>query len=247
MSKKPVLQIDLGEIDPYFERFAIAHGWDVVEALGVVFDLFVKSEIQLPTGQGRKRKVRYVPIKTAEDKALVDAVAGDQKLRPGRAIRLAALKYMMTSMSDDASSKTVGRWYVPGGFSPDIANLDNSSVRLELSPTKSEMDALTVKSEEGGYRSVQDLIIWVMRSFFTNAPVLDPKTVAEMGKTNLSLVRIGTNLNQLAKVLNNGGMLGGDDAGKLMQTLALVDQHTKEVAAALVLARSRWVLINAAY
>ncbi len=133
-------------------------------------------------------------------------------------------------------------WPAPGGFSPVRGMREATTERIELKATKSELDALTHKANEGGYRTAQELVIDVIRAFLSLAPVVDPEAAAAIGRTNLSLIRIGANLNQMAKVLNGWGDLSAAEAQAFKETALAIELHTREIAGLLGVARGRWLL-----
>lgn len=243
MPKKSIFRIDLGELDPHFERYAARQGLDVAKALALLLSLFLKGEISVTKPNASGRKVRAIGIASDAERAKAQALAASENLSLGRAIRLLALDQMVAT-GGSGSAGVRPKEPESGGYLAVVGSVDNSHVRIELRPTLSELEALTAKAEAGGFRTVQDLCIAVLRAFLTHSPVIDPDTVAALGRSNLSLVRIGTNLNQMSRVLNGGGMLSADALQKFTESMVAIEAHTREIATALSLARGRWSLVT---
>ena len=243
MPKKSIFRIDLGELDPHFERYAAGQGMEVARALALLFSLFVRGQLSVTKGGGEGRKFRSISLESAAEKARAQEMAASQNLSLGRAIRLLALDQMLEHGTCDGAKPLRGS-PTPGGFLTVVGSVDNSRVRIELRPTRSMLDALTEKASEEGYGTVQELVIAVLRSFLTHSPVIDPDTAAAMGRANLSLVRIGTNLNQMTRVLNGGGILSASDLSNFIETMTAIEAHTREIATALSMARGRWSLLR---
>jgi hypothetical protein len=243
MSKKSIFRIDLGELDPHFERFAAGQGLDVAKALALLLSLFLKGEISVTKPGATGRKLRAIGISSEAERAQANALAAAENLSLGRAIRLLALDQMVAA-SGGRGGGVQSKEPSAGGYVAVVGSVDNSHVRIELRPTLSELEALTAKAEAGGFRTVQDLFVSVLRAFLTHSPVIDPGTVAALGRSNLSLVRIGTNLNQIARVLNGGGMLSACDLEKFTESMTAIEAHTREIALALSMARGRWSLVT---
>jgi Bacterial mobilisation protein (MobC) len=241
MSKKSFFRIDLGELDPHFERYAARHGLDVGHALSHLLTLFLKGDIHVPKLSSSGRKVRVIGLASDSEKTHAQALAAACNLSLGRAIRLLALEEMFAA-SDDRRGQIQSKVSAPGGYVAVVGAVDNSHARLELRPTSSELGALTTRAKAGGFGTVQDMVLAVLRAFLTRSPVIEPDTVAALGRTNLSLVRIGTNLNQMARALNGGGVLGAAELKQFSESIAAIEAHTHDIAAALSNARGRWCL-----
>lgn len=243
MPMKSIFRIDLGELDPHFERYAAGQGMDVAKALALLLTLFLRGQISVKRVEGQGRKFRSISLESNAHKEEAQAFAASHHLSLGRAIRLLALDQMMSRGAQTEGALT-NKNPEAGGFSTVVGSVDNSRVRIELRPTRSELDALTEKAKAEGYGTVQDLVAAVLRSFLINSPVLGPNTAAALGRANLSLVRIGTNLNQMARVLNGGGILDAADVQKFTETMAVIEEHTREIAGSLSAARGRWSVVK---
>jgi hypothetical protein len=205
--------------------------------------LYLKGEITVTRPHAGGRKLRSITFTSSDQRVRAHALAAEQNLSLGRAIRLLALDQLIAegASKDGGATGPVPR---SGGYVSVVGSVDNSRTRIEARLSKTELQALTEKAEAGGFDSVQDLIVAVLRSFLTRSPVLDPTTVAAMGQANLSLVRIGTNLNQMAKVLNSGGVLSVADRQKFTEAMSTIEAHTRDIAQTLSQARGRWELVE---
>lgn len=244
MPQKTTFRIDLGELDHYFEAYAGAQGLTVSQALRVLIERLISEAPVGLKASGSKRKFRALSLDSSQHQA-AQALAQEHQLTLGRTVRLLALSKLMNGAATPAGSP-VKPLPSLGGFLPIAGAPESTAERIEFKATRSEVQALTLKANHGGYRSVQELVIAVVRAFLTRAPVVEPDTVAAIGRTNLSLLRIGATLNQMARSLNAGGAMSPEDSQALRETTQLIEAHTREIADALSMARGRWVLVEKA-
>ena len=122
--------------------------------------------------------------------------------------------------------------------------------RLRLRLKASELEAVTRLAEQRRV-SPQRLVTQLLRAFLLKSAVFSEQETVDMGAVNLSLMRIGNNLNQIAKQLNaqavstsrpGEGAYSEFEATHLeiRQCLAQLDCHVKTCANALALSRERW-------
>lgn len=122
--------------------------------------------------------------------------------------------------------------------------------RLRLRLKASELEAVTRLAEQRRV-SPQRLVTQLLRAFLLKSAVFSEQETVDMGAVNLSLMRIGNNLNQIAKQLNaqaastsrpGEGAYSEFEATHLeiRQCLAQLDSHVKTCANALALSRERW-------
>jgi len=123
-----------------------------------------------------------------------------------------------------------------------------SRMRLRLKP--SEVEAVSRLAEQRRV-SPQRLATQILRAFLLKTAVYTQQETVEMGAVNLSLMRIGTNLNQIAKQLNAhaaGQSRSSDGAHadfeslnrEVRQCLVQIDGHVKSCAHELAMSRERW-------
>ena len=241
MAKRPSFRIDLGEIDPYFERCARVQELAVSKALTNLLNQFLRGEIEPLAPPRGVRKLRSISMESHSIKEAAEARAASLSLSLGRALRLLALAEVAKSATPGSGGGLVPS-VSPGGYFAAVGTTDKGQLRVELRPTATEFEALKDKAKAAGHATVQDLMVAVLRAFLTQSPVLTPEVIASLEQANLSLVRIGANLNQLAKWANSGSMANSIDVSALEETMRALKQHTQEISAALNEARGRWVL-----
>ena len=121
-------------------------------------------------------------------------------------------------------------------------------IRLRLKP--SEIQAITQMAEKR-HVSTQRLAMQILRAFVLKAAAFSHQEIVDMGAVNLSLMRIGTNLNQIAKQLNAHAISQPRPGEKscaefealnleIRQCMAQLDDHVRASAHALSLSRERW-------
>ncbi len=131
-----------------------------------------------------------------------------------------------------------------------VQELEDESSRMRLRLKPSELEAVSQLAEQRRV-SPQRLTMQVLRAFLLKTAAFSHQEVVDMGAVNLSLMRIGTNLNQIAKQLNAhaaGQSRPGDSAyadfealnQEIRQCVAKLDSHVKSCAHALALSRERW-------
>jgi len=114
-------------------------------------------------------------------------------------------------------------------------NSEEDKLPIKLRMTKSEMEAIRKLAAVRG-QTRQALIVSAVREFLLNKSQIDPKEYRLISDSTLSLNRIGVNLNQIARVLNeqnkSGQLNPSDIAGipaVLKQLNQKIDLHIKEI------------------
>ena len=131
-----------------------------------------------------------------------------------------------------------------------VQELEDESSRMRLRLKTSELEAVSQLAKQRRV-SPQRLVTQVLRAFLLKTAAFSHQEIVDMGAVNLSLMRIGTNLNQIAKQLNAHAASQsrpGDSAysdfevlnQEIRQCVATLDSHVKSCAHALALSRERW-------
>ena len=239
MPIKPSLRIDLGELDPYFERLASAEGRSVEDVLREDLTRFVAGPPALPKNRV-KRTRRFITFASAEEKQRASQRAKDADQPLSAAVRGVAIDRLFGQVRGGGPSMGVA---LVGGGTGTVAGLGESPTeRLELRLNPSELASLEEKARIGGYRSTQALVIAVTRAFLLNAPVLDPGVVAALGQQNLELVHISNSVRQLVRDLEARKRLGLMETFDVVDMLRRLDAHIEVVGKALALAQGRWAI-----
>ena len=112
---------------------------------------------------------------------------------------------------------------------------EESKVSITLRMTKSEVEAVQKLADVRG-QTRQALIVCAVRELLLNKTQIDPKQYQLISDSTLSLNRIGVNLNQIARVLNEqnkSGELNPSDIAAIPAVLKQLDQkiglHIKEI------------------
>lgn len=131
-----------------------------------------------------------------------------------------------------------------------VQELEDESSRIRLRLKPSELKAVSQLAAKRRVSS-QRLVTQVLRAFLLKTAAFSHQEIVDMGAVNLSLMRIGTNLNQIAKQLNAHAASQsrpGDSAyadfevlnQEIRQCVAMLDSHVKSCAHELALSRERW-------
>jgi predicted DNA binding CopG/RHH family protein len=118
---------------------------------------------------------------------------------------------------------------------------DRKRHRIGLRISNSELDQLRHLAQQRG-TSVQRLIVQIIRAFLLNTNAFSPQESAALGAINLSLMRIGGNLNQIAKRLNaykeqSSNVIALNDIATCVQQ---INNHVRDCSRSLQLSRERW-------
>jgi hypothetical protein len=241
MPPKPTLRVDLGELDPYFERQAASKGKPVNSALGDALQQLLAGSVPIPK-QTDKRNRRTVTFQSKEEQAQARALAQalDQPL--STALRAVAIDQLFAQVGGNASTHDGDSGIPSGGKVTALGLGESATERLELRLTPSELAALQEKTLAGRYRSAQAMVVAVIRAFLLNAPVLDPAVVAALGQHNLELVHVSNSVRQLVRDLESRKRLGLLESFDVVEMLQRLDAHIEVVSNALALAQGRWAL-----
>ena len=149
-----------------------------------------------------------------------------------------------TQMSAGETDRTPS----PGQVVMGMQETEPSRLRIRLRP--SELESLT-KLAEKRHLSTQRLVTQILRAFLLKTTVFTQQESVDLGAINLSLMRIGTNLNQIARQLNAGvasqGHLPEAETTQyqalqleIRRCVSQLDEQVRTCAHALQLSRERW-------
>jgi hypothetical protein len=112
-------------------------------------------------------------------------------------------------------------------------------VRREIRLTQSEEAGLRTCAAREGF-SASRWIVALIRARLNKAPQLGQRELELLAMSNLQLLAIGRNLNQLARAANSG--IAIDDSGRDMvgELRKAISQHTERVAGVITENVSRW-------
>lgn len=115
---------------------------------------------------------------------------------------------------------------------------DYTRVRLELRLTHSELQAVRVIAGEAG-ASANQWIANLVRSYITRKPQLGMQELSAIVQSNVRLLAVGRNLNQIARALNRGEI----STHHALVPSGLADEiaaHVKDVSAVIRANLERW-------
>jgi hypothetical protein len=239
MRPKRTLSIDLGELDPYFESYAAAKGQTVSEALEEVLTRFLACKGG-PKPSPKKRVFRDVRFASDAQRQEAREQAQAMNLQLGTALRQVVLEQLVVPIGESKGAPTAIAEVSNGTVLTAVGVAEPSNTRIGLRLTASEMDVLTSKAKASRYRSVQTMLVAIIRSFLLKAPLVDPLAVTGLGRDNLELVRISNHIRQLVRDVDGGKRLGLLDAAEVIAILQRIDAHTTRVSQLLADAQKRW-------
>jgi predicted DNA binding CopG/RHH family protein len=122
-----------------------------------------------------------------------------------------------------------------------IGVTDHKRHRVGLRVSDSELTQLQHLAQGRG-TSVQRLIVQIIRAFLLNTHAFSSQESAELGAINLSLMRIGSNLNQIAKRFNANKEtpLDGITLNDIATCVQQINVHVQDCSKSLQLSRERW-------
>jgi hypothetical protein len=157
------------------------------------------------------------------------AYCENEGLKPGATIREAMIRELVK-----AEAIPGGRTYqqVEDGMAP------GSMKRFEILLSDSEKQAIKERSESEGC-SQRRWILDSIRARLTHEPQFQMKEIEILGESNYQLLSIGRNLNQVARVMNEGykDSITIDAIQKLRK---IIDVHTEKVSMAIRASVERW-------
>lgn len=118
---------------------------------------------------------------------------------------------------------------------------DHKRHRVGLRVSDSELTQLQHLAQQRD-TSVQRLIVQIIRAFLLKTNAFSSQESAELGAINLSLMRIGSNLNQIAKRLNANKEVPVDDItlNDIATCVQKINAHVQDCSKSLQLSRERW-------
>lgn len=117
---------------------------------------------------------------------------------------------------------------------------EKATVRKKIGLTPSEAERIEAIAAEFGFSSTK-WIVALIRSKLTGTPQFGQQELELLGRSNLHLLSIGRNLNQLAKALNTSPEERHLYRVELIERLqASIKEHTRKVAAAMLENIERW-------
>lgn len=113
-------------------------------------------------------------------------------------------------------------------------------IRKEISLTPKEAAHIAAAAFKEGKSDAQ-WIVALVQIHMGLQPQLSTDEVAVLARSNLSLLAIGRNLNQLARMLNTGSAVGANELVSVLQALRLqLTSHIDGVAAMVSSNLARW-------
>jgi hypothetical protein len=120
------------------------------------------------------------------------------------------------------------------------ANEDGDKVRKEVRLTKSELLRANALAQRAGF-SLNRWIVALINARLNATPQLGQQELEGLARSNLHLLAIGRNLNQLARAANQGVPIQGHVRDDVIDAVrATVSQHTAQVAQVLSANVARW-------
>jgi hypothetical protein len=126
-------------------------------------------------------------------------------------------------------------------FDAHVGVTDHKRHRVGLRVSDSELTQLQHLAQQRD-TSVQRLIVQIIRAFLLKTNAFSPQEGAELGAINLSLLRIGSNLNQIAKRLNASKETPVDviTLKDIATCVQQINGHVQDCSKSLQLSRERW-------
>jgi hypothetical protein len=120
------------------------------------------------------------------------------------------------------------------------AEREQKRVRREVRLTKDELRRANTLAQRAGF-SLNRWIVALINARLDATPQLGQHELEGLARSNLHLLAIGRNLNQLARAASQGVPIGGHARGDVLDAVrAAVTQHTGLVARVMAANVSRW-------
>lgn len=121
---------------------------------------------------------------------------------------------------------------------PPVAEGDGDKCRLELRLLSEDYRYLQQAAIQQ-HMSANAVVISILRHHIDRQPVLSQAEVDALYQSNYQLLRIGRNLNQIARQLN-AMEAAGITTAEIRQLAEVIDQHTEQVGRLLLANRARF-------
>jgi hypothetical protein len=120
------------------------------------------------------------------------------------------------------------------------ASEKGNKVRREVRLTLSELQSANALAQRAGF-SLNRWIVALINARLESTPQLGQQELEGLARSNLQLLAIGRNLNQLARAANQGVPIQGHAPGDVIDAVrTAVSQHTAQVAQVLAANVARW-------
>jgi hypothetical protein len=243
------LHIDLGESHDGFIGWCSQRG----TTPAAVVKGFVREALagEVPPGQLTRAKARPVRrkdihITLGPQRKAFDAWCAGNGLRPGTAVRRYIEALVSAGGHSSPMAPTTPMALPALQLSEQLGEVDLVRVRVEIKLLQSEYDALRALALERGDKSPQTMIRAVLRAFLTQSPNFSGEEVAALGASNLQLLKLANNVNQIARHLNDkpggAGQVSEAVTGDMAAAVVAIREHVALAAGMLGKSRERWVL-----
>jgi len=141
-----------------------------------------------------------------------------------------------------AFKQVVAKLTADGGQAPATEAVAAPTGKLRKQVTLRQEEAVFVATEARriGLRESQ-WIVALVRAQLTAQPQLGQVELAALGQSNLALLAIGRNLNQIARACNSGSIPTDQELTCVLEAMqARLQQHVQQVAAVMAANLARW-------
>jgi hypothetical protein len=122
---------------------------------------------------------------------------------------------------------------------PKEAPLSAEKVRREIRLTRSELTRAEAIARHEGF-SLTRWIVALINARLDKSPQLGQRELEVLARSNLQMLAIGRNLNQLARAANNGIPIGTGGRDLIEAVRTAIMQHAGQVASVMTTNTSRW-------
>ena len=118
--------------------------------------------------------------------------------------------------------------------------IEQGKVRREIRLTREELRAAEALAANEGF-SLARWIVALLRARLSSSPQLGQRELELLARSNMQVLALGRNLNQIARALNaSPSDPSAWDAELIDRVMALLQEHTAHVAQVLVANVQRW-------
>ncbi|QRQ83282.1 plasmid mobilization relaxosome protein MobC [Paralysiella testudinis] len=154
--------------------------------------------------------------------------------RLGKASVSALAKSLLLEVLGDAATATTPLAPCPAGMADEELAKERTVIRLQT-PEKQYLAAAAAQYGT----SVNGLVRQIIQSYISKNPVLSAAEVDALYQSNYQLLRIGRNLNQIARQLN-AMEAASITTAEIRQLADVIDRHTEHVGRLLLANRARF-------
>lgn len=249
---KESTRVDLAELTQMFELLCARAGLSVSQALLSLAQSSLKNPESIRTKGlrelGGKRYRPHLVYSNAQERQDFQRLAAEKKVAEATLVRhlvgqeLVRRWEQFLDGGETFLSSEQGYLVAAEEAKPKIGQRGGKTKPLQIQLNASEIAQLDKVTNASGFRSVNQAAVQIIRAFILKTPVLGQNEMTQIGQLNLSLLRIGNNLNQISRALNARATSDPDQVREITQMASEVRDAAASISGLLKATSDRWAI-----